>query len=47
MPNPIVIMVVVMGVLWVILNKTDLGQKLQAVGGNAEAARLSGIRVTG
>lgn len=44
-PNPIVIMFVVMGTLWLILNKTDLGQKLQAVGGNAEAARLSGIRV--
>jgi ribose transport system permease protein len=44
-PNPIVIMAVVLAVLWVILNKTDLGQKLQAVGGNAEAARLSGIRI--
>ena len=44
-PNPIVIMFVVMGILWVILNKTDLGQKLQAVGGNTEAARLSGIRI--
>ncbi|MBN9023166.1 MAG: ABC transporter permease, partial [Rhizobiales bacterium] len=31
--------------LWVILNKTDLGQKMQAVGSNIEAARLSGIRV--
>jgi ribose transport system permease protein len=44
-PNPIIIMAVVLAVLWVILNKTDLGQKMQAVGGNAEAARLSGIRV--
>lgn len=44
-PNPIVIMVIVLAVLWVILNKTDLGQKMQAVGGNLEAARLSGIRV--
>lgn len=44
-PNPILIMVVVLAVLWVILNKTDLGQKLQAVGSNVEAARLSGIRV--
>jgi ribose transport system permease protein len=44
-PNPIVIMVVVLGILWLILNKTDLGQKMQAVGGNIEAARLSGIRV--
>jgi ribose transport system permease protein len=44
-PNSIVIMVIVLVVLWVILNKTDLGQKMQAVGGNIEAARLSGIRV--
>ncbi len=43
--NPIVIMVGVLTVLWVVLNKTDLGQKMQAVGGNTEAARLSGIRV--
>jgi len=35
----------VLAILWVILNKTDLGQKMQAVGGNIEAARLSGIRV--
>jgi ribose transport system permease protein len=32
-------------VLWVTLNKTDIGQKMQAVGSNIEAARLSGIRV--
>jgi ribose transport system permease protein len=44
-PNSIIIMVVVLAILWVILNKTDLGQKMQAVGGNIEAARLSGIRV--
>lgn len=44
-PNPIIIMIVVLAILWIILNKTDLGQKMQAVGGNIEAARLSGIRV--
>lgn len=44
-PNSILIMVVVLGILWIILNKTDLGQKMQAVGGNIEAARLSGVRV--
>jgi ribose transport system permease protein len=32
-------------VLWVILNRTDIGQRMQAVGANIEAARLSGIRV--
>jgi len=44
-PNSIIIMLVVLAILWVILNKTDLGQKMQAVGGNIEAARLSGLRV--
>jgi ribose transport system permease protein len=44
-PNSIPIMVIVLALLWVILNKTDLGQKMQAVGANKEAARLSGIRV--
>jgi ribose transport system permease protein len=44
-PNSIPIMVLVLAILWVVLNKTDLGQKMQAVGGNREAARLSGIRV--
>lgn len=45
LPNPIWIMVVVLAVLWVILNRTDLGQRIQAVGGNIEAARMSGIPV--
>lgn len=43
-PNPVWIMLFVLLVLWVILNKTDLGMKMQAVGGNIEAARLAGIR---
>lgn len=44
-PNPIVIMLVALGLLWVFLNLTAGGQEVQAVGGNAEASRLSGIRV--
>jgi ribose transport system permease protein len=44
-PNNIIIMLVVLGILWVILNRTDMGQRIQAVGGNIEAARLSGVRV--
>jgi ribose transport system permease protein len=44
-PNPVLIMVLVVVVLWTVLNKTDIGQKMQAVGSNIEAARLSGIRV--
>ncbi len=44
-PNPVFFMAGILLVLWVILNKTDIGQKMQAVGSNIEAARLSGIRV--
>lgn len=45
LPNPIWIMAGVLALLWVVLNRTDLGQRIQAVGGNIEAARLSGIPV--
>jgi ribose transport system permease protein len=44
-PDDIVIMLALLALLWLILNRTDLGQQIQAVGGNVEAARLSGIRV--
>ncbi|MDX6428689.1 MAG: ribose transport system permease protein [Streptosporangiaceae bacterium] len=44
-PNPIIFMVVAVGLLWLLLNRTVLGQQMQAVGGNHEAARLSGVRV--
>jgi ribose transport system permease protein len=35
----------VLVILWTILNRTDRGQRMQAVGSNIEAARLSGVRV--
>lgn len=44
-PYTILIMVGVLLILWLLINRTDVGQRIQAVGGNAEAARLSGIRV--
>jgi len=44
-PNNIIFMFAVLALLWVLINRTDVGQQIQAVGGNAEAARLSGIRV--
>jgi ribose transport system permease protein len=44
LPNPIWLMIIVLVVLWVLLNRTPLGQKIQAVGGNINAARLAGIR---
>jgi ribose transport system permease protein len=44
-PNLVVIMAIVYVILWVILNRTDLGFQMQAVGGNKEAARMSGILI--
>lgn len=44
-PNPIWIAAGILLVLWVVLNRTELGQRLLAAGGNREAARLAGIRV--
>jgi ribose transport system permease protein len=38
-------MAVAVVLLWLLLNRTVLGQQMQAVGGNAEAARLSGVPV--
>ena len=44
-PNNIVIMAVVLGALWLLVERSAVGQEIQAVGGNASAARLSGIDV--
>jgi len=45
-PVPLVILAVVMVVVSYVLNSTSLGRNIYAVGGNIEAARLSGIPVT-
>jgi ribose transport system permease protein len=44
-PNNIVIMVLVVGGLGLLVERTSIGQEIQAVGGNPAAARLSGIEV--
>ncbi|MGZ0655889.1 ABC transporter permease [Coraliomargarita sp. W4R72] len=44
-PIPVIIMIVVMGIGAFILNKTYFGRYFYAVGGNEEAANLSGIKV--
>ncbi len=44
-PIPVVIMAVIMGIGAFILNKTYFGRYFYAVGGNEEAAKLSGIKV--
>lgn len=44
-PMPVVIMLVVAVILWVFLTFTQVGRNMYAIGGNAEASRLSGIPV--
>jgi ribose transport system permease protein len=44
-PNNIVVMALVVAGLWVLVERTALGQEIQAVGGNPAAARLAGINV--
>lgn len=44
-PNNIVTMFVILLILWLIINRLEIGQWIQAVGGNVSAARLSGVRV--
>ncbi|WP_082512081.1 ABC transporter permease [Rhizobium sp. Root1204] len=45
-PAPVIYMAVFAFFVWVALTFTTIGRRLYAVGGNAEAARLSGINVT-
>jgi len=44
-PYPVYVMFGLALVLWLLLNRTVMGQSMQAVGGNPVAARLSGLRV--
>ncbi|RJT96615.1 ABC transporter permease [Arthrobacter frigidicola] len=44
-PTPIIIMVVILGLLWLLLNRTLTGHHTQAVGANPTASRLAGVRV--
>ena len=44
-PHPVFYMAGVLFLMWVFLGHSVTGQHVQAVGGNVEAARLSGIRI--
>lgn len=46
-PYPVILMVVVAIAVAVLLTRTRLGRHIHAVGSNAEAARLSGVKVSG
>jgi len=45
-PNPVLIMAATAFVLWLFLEHTQAGRNMYALGGNKEAARLSGISFT-
>lgn len=44
-PTPIVVVAVIALCLWVVMNKTPLGEYILAIGGNEEAARVAGVPV--
>jgi ribose transport system permease protein len=44
-PNSVLVMACVIGVTWFALEQTTFGRRLYAIGGNAEASYLAGIRV--
>ena len=45
-PNEVLIMFGVMVLLWFVLGRTETGRRIDAIGGNKEAARLAGIRIS-
>jgi ribose transport system permease protein len=45
-PVPVIIMIICLIITSFILNKTKFGRHVYAVGGNREAARFSGIRIS-
>ncbi len=44
-PTPVILMIIVFVIAAMIVNRTQLGRHIYAVGGNAQAARFSGINV--
>jgi ribose transport system permease protein len=45
LPNAVVLTILLYAAAWVVMSRTRLGRYIYAVGGNAQAARLSGVRV--
>jgi methyl-galactoside transport system permease protein len=44
-PYVVLIAIIIIGIIYVVLNKTKLGKDIYAIGGNKEAAIVSGINV--
>ena len=45
LPNLTIVALVVVALVWVLLEQTTFGRRLYAIGGNSEAAHLSGVAV--
>jgi ribose transport system permease protein len=45
LPLPVVLVLFITLLLWVVMNKTPLGEYILAIGGNEEAARIAGVPV--
>jgi len=45
LPNLTIVAIVVVALVWVLLEQTTFGRRLYAIGGNIEAAHLSGVPV--
>ncbi|KVS39904.1 ABC transporter permease [Burkholderia ubonensis] len=45
-PSPVIFLVLIALLTWYLLNHTRLGRYIYAIGGNQEAARASGIRIS-
>ncbi|KAA9006305.1 galactose/methyl galactoside ABC transporter permease MglC [Paenibacillus spiritus] len=45
-PYIVIIAIVVAAIVWVVFNKTKLGKNMYAIGGNMQAAKVSGINVS-
>lgn len=43
--NQVWIALVIAGAIWILMDRTEIGRYMYAIGGNSEAARLSGLRV--
>ena len=43
-PVPVILMVIVYGVAWVVLQRTAFGRHVYSIGGNETAAKLSGVK---
>ena len=46
LPTPVWILLAVVIVVWYVLQRTPVGRRVYATGGNPEAARLAGVRVS-